>query len=185
MSFRVELKVSQQATKAEHFHSVSSFSAIVLKRLADESHKMLVCCTVCCVSLCRFRGAFGLGDSSVTCRRVWACSHRHWSRGQRKWRVSTSVVISAEVGGWHVNRRKYPAKLEQRVKDPISTFWGPNSNLPQCSSSSATFVLLGRLQAWRKRLELQVVVSIVDRSSCFGVWCQLVQMVRRLRATSR
>ena len=71
-------------------------------------------------------------------------------------------------GGWHVNRRKYPAKLEHRVKDPISTFWGVNSNFPQCSSSSGTFVHLGRLQAWRERLVLQVVVSIVDRSSC--VW---------------
>ena len=73
-----------------------------------------------------------------------------------------------EGAGWHVRRRKYPAKLEHRVKDPISTFSGPNSNLPQCSSSSGTFVLLGRLQAWRERLVLQVVVSIVDRSSC--VW---------------
>ena len=61
MSFRVELKILQKTTKAGHLHSVSRFSAIVLKKLANEWHtNCLVCCTVCCVPLCRFRIAFGL-----------------------------------------------------------------------------------------------------------------------------
>ena len=59
MSFRVELKVSQKGTKAEHFHSVSRFSAIVLKNWLMSHTKCLVCCTVCCVPLCRFLGALG------------------------------------------------------------------------------------------------------------------------------
>ena len=76
MSFRVELKVSQQATKAEHFHSASRFSAIVLKKLADESHKL-----------------FGLLHSLL-------CSIVQVSSGALG--SATPVLLAAEFGRAHI-----------------------------------------------------------------------------------
>ena len=82
--------------------------------------------------------------------------------------------------GWHVKSRKYLAKLEHRVKDPILiSRGGRTASFHNVRPRRETFVLQGRFQVWRERLALQVVVSILERSSCFGFWGQHVQMVRR------